>query len=305
MKKKDIILQEIAKIKSLNQRIHLHLNEYEAIHHLNEVVKQTNADMGNVENDNNEDFIVDLTTIPIDELEKQYVDFRLICFAMSFDNPLHTIGENKENSTSEPLGVVQNAILDKYQLQKWQFSIRQGRNGIEVCLVIPLLGENPQMIEIDMNDFGYFCSKKERTNINDMTYLQMKFEPQFQENISDIVRQYDCIFHATPSTNVEQILNQGLTPQNTNNYLSYPPRIYFIKGDVTEEGQNLIAQSLFRFSNSSEHEMEYTILTIKVDSIPNTIPFYFDPNHEHGIFTNESIPSNTIVGRREIKVTKK
>lgn len=294
----DELLKEIATIKSLIQRNSLHLNEFDAHNHIREEYDK----LKNL--DDSDDIVFDITVIPTSELKRQYIDYSFIVFAKSFDNPLNNINEDRQDRTSRPLGEVQNAMFDKYHFQDWQFQIHNGRNGIEVCLVIPLIGDNAKMVEEDMVEFCYFCSKRAEQNNEGMTYLAMKYEPSFQDNVSNIVRQYEFLYHATPSENIPSIMEHGLTPQTANSVFTYPPRVHLIKGDVTENGQNLVAQTLFRMSDRTETELEYTILTLNVDLIPN-IPFYFDPNHEHGIFTNDRIPSSAIVSSRTIMVRKR
>lgn len=293
------ILLEIAKIKSLIKRGGSPMSEFDAQTHIHEEYESLKK------NENQQEiFYFDLTTIPIDEIKKQYVDYRLTAFVLSFDNPLRYINEDKSDGTSRPLGEVQNSMFDKYHFMDWQFQILNGRNGIEVCVIVPLIGENAEMVEKDMDAFGYFCSKRVEQSVGDMVFLQMKYEPSFQEDISNIVQQYEYIYHVTPSENLQSIYHDGLTPKNSNTLFTYPPRVFLIKGDVTEKGQDLIAQMLFKASNRQKSEMEYTILKLQVDLIPD-IPFYYDPNHEHGIFTNETIPSAAIVGARNITVRKK
>lgn len=319
--KKD--LYEIAKMTSLLKRMDEHMSISEALHCINEEYNNlVNTECNDETNDNtnaNEVDSFDIASIPIDELKKQYIDYRLIVDLCSEDNPLRFMNEDKEDGSSRPLGEVQNAMLDKYQFHDWQFRIHQGKNNIEVCLVVPLLGDNVKMVETDMDKFGYFCSMrneyvKEETKYDpekdeytkeNIVYLKMKFEPSFQNNVSNIIREYEFLYHATPSENVSQIMSQGINPKSKNNLFSYPQRVFLIKGDVTEEGQNLIAQNLFRFSGREESEIEYTILTIDVDSIPQNIPFYLDPNQEHGIFTNETIPPYCIIGQRKVIVKKR
>lgn len=305
---------KIAKTISLFKRMGCHMSLTEAQNCINDEYgiltsrdEANNKINGNDKlNDSNKDVDThQIENVSIDELKRQYIDYNLFRNICSHDNPLYTIKEDKEDGSSRPLGEVQNAMVDKYQFHDWQFIIRQGRNNIEVCLVIPLLGDNVQMVKKDMDKFGYFCSHEDEYRKENLVYLMMKFEPMYQDNVSNIIREYEFLYHATPTENIPQIMSQGITPKSQNNLFSYPERVFLIKGDVTEEGQNLIAQNLFRFSDRKETEIEYTILTIDVDSIPKNIPFYFDPNHEHGVFTNETIPSSCIVSQRNVIVKKR
>lgn len=308
-------LYEIAKMTSLIKRMNTHMSIKEAQHCINEeydnLIDTNHGDESSTCNDNsgndnpNDSDSFDISSIPIEELKRQYIDYNLIIGLCSEDNPLRFIKEDKEDGTSRPLGEVQNAMLDKYHFHEWQFRIEQGKNNVEICMVIPQIGNNIQMVTTDMDFFGYFCSYKIEVEFENLVYLKMKFEPIFQDDVSKIIREYEFLYHATPSSNVSQILEQGIKPLSDNHLFSYPPRVFLMKGDVTIEGQNLIAQTLFRFSGREENELEYTILTLDVDSIPQNIPFYYDPNHEHGVFTNSAISPSCIVGQRNVIVKKR
>lgn len=163
-----------------------------------------------------------------------------------------------------------------------------------------------------MNACGYILSYKE--TIMEGIILKLEYEKKFQEEIRGLVGKYKYIYHLTPSVYVNKIMKQGLVPKNSNKYLSYPPRIYFILDKQTINYKmlaNMLYNAEYSYSNEkdkeniSQYKDEYTLLRCDTSKLIGKVKFYIDNNLPNSVYVTENIPPQFIeIVETNIKVNK-
>jgi hypothetical protein len=250
-------------------------------------------------------FIFDLSKIPCEELKKQYINYRFLSDNDLFGSPLMKNMETNNYITEndgycEPLNKVMDIITKKYNLKDWQFEIIEHANNIEVALLISDIDMNMEIIKNDMNQLGYFCSKVNKYEFLGMEWASMQFEPLYQNDVNSIVHNFKVLFHISPIENLESIKTKGFIPQHNNKRFNYPPRVYFVKGNVTRDDLYNMTKQL---ADTNNKYGKYNIYTIEVSRINDNVKFYFDPNYEYGVFTEEPIPYYTVISVSEIEIS--
>lgn len=135
-----------------------------------------------------------------------------------------------------------------------------------------------------------------------MDWLQLQFEPVYQDDETDTLKSKGFLYHITPEYNLESIKKNGIVPKSENNLFNYPDRIYLVKADTNAiELENLIKQ-LWQHNKNSSNNGEYCVLKINTRKLPEKIKLCLDPNYELGCWTNDVIPSECIDGVFEYNV---
>ena len=242
---------------------------------------------------------IDISNIPIEDLKKGYIDFRLIPKPSLYGHPLYEPSYIKEavGDVVEPDEVMEN-IIRKYQLPQSLSMKAEFHHKIYVYIITAMIGINDKMVEEDMNKLGYFLSVKgEPQEIEGMKYQALQFEPtsQLQQDITDKIKnKYYILYHWTPNYNVENILRYGLAPSQKNSYFNYPPRTYLMEGTKDVDSIQALGQSLCFKNKSPNNDGQYALLKIDVRSLEDDIRFFYDPNSQIGIYTEQTIPNNKI-----------
>jgi hypothetical protein len=167
-------------------------------------------------------------------------------------------------------------------------------NGVKcVAIDMPKNDGFQKRINKAMNLCGYFESI--RASMDD--FDRVHYEPKFEDEEVEIG---DVLYHLTHHSNKDKILRIGLCPYSKNNVFSYPSRIYFFKGDIPREELENAAKALDIYSNRDFDDGIYSILKIDVNSLPNNISFFTDPNHKYGLYTLSNIPPNCIIDDGEV-----
>lgn len=195
---------------------------------------------------------------------------------------------------------VKKILLNRFKLNDSQFYIeKRNKNGTEVELGAIILNNNTSKkvigeIKHFMRTCGYFESMPEQRVENFLIYI---FEPRFTNDVTEEIRKkYKYLYHATPSIYVKKILNKGLIPKSKNTLFFYPDRIFCMRGNNLSNGQintlkNVQAE---RGKHIKYDDNEYTILSINVSKLPDSIKFYVDPMSDDAIFTYDNIPPQSI-----------
>lgn len=270
------------------------------------VIKLTEKDLKNiikeavasVVSEKNSHF--DINNVPIEDLRRQYVDYRIKSRFPRFDSRLSEVPLDEDIDHSVPLEEVKEELIQKYGLADWQFSIFEGANKIYVAIFIADIKENLSIIEHEMAELGYFKSFDEPLEVDGMHWLKAQFEPMFQNKENNAVRDMRVVFHITPRYNLDSILVNGLIPRSRNTVYSYPDRIFLVKGTANEKDLYLIGRRLCITNNDERNDGRYCILTVDVSKIDNDVDFFFDPNLEVGLFTDSPIPPEAIISVREV-----
>lgn len=253
---------------------------------------------------------IDITQIPIEALKQGYFDYRLIPQSIMYGNPLYepdTITE-AVNDILPPDTVVNN-IINKYHLPQQLVIKVEHYHKIYVYVITAYIGKNDKLIEDDMNKMGYFLGARgEVVEIQNMRFQTLQFEPssQLQEDITDLVKsKFDILYHWTPSYCVEGIQYNGLIPSHKNEVFNYPPRTYLMEGNSSDEQMWNLGQQLCIKNNNPNNNGTYNLIIVDIENLDNSIRFFYDPNSEIGIYTEQPIPSNRIQVGKTVQFVKK
>lgn len=245
---------------------------------------------------------LDFSHIPKGSAKRQYVNFKLVKRMPTYGDLL--FDTSKSRRLSESVGTydieqVREEIMCSYALEDWQFVIKKGCNDIKVAIVIPNIDENDEMIKSDIESFGYYESNRDERMIDGKRYLIIQFNPRYPGSINNTVRTMSCILHISPKYNLESIKENGFIPQHRNERFSYPDRIHFLRGSVTENEIVNIGQQLCDSNNNPLNTGEYVLFTLSVSKIPKDVDFIGDACYELGICTEDRIPYDAVISTKE------
>lgn len=248
-------------------------------------------------NNNKKKFInIDFSNITYEQAKKQYVDYTKIHAFPNFSSTINnfSLKDNSivESSGSKPLSEVKKEIINKYFLDDWQFRIITSMNNIDIAIIIPQIYKNHSLIKDDMETMGYFNSISKPIVINGFNYIQMQFEPTYQDDILNDVKNMGILYHSTLTSNINNIKQKGFIPSSKNNFFDYPDRIYFSKGNT--DMKCLINITVQLANVNKQNVTDYSIIVIDTSKIPDNVKFYYDPNYQDGVFTEDTLPSNVI-----------
>ena len=246
---------------------------------------------------------IDLSNVTKKSAKKQFVNFEIICLPSSFGDILFN-DINEDKNVSYDIKKVCNEICRKYSLEDWQFQIINGCNDISVALVIPKTARNEELITKDMIRFGYYESIKYIQNMFGYPYLKIKFDPRFPKSINNTVRSMSCILHLTPMYNLDSIKQNGFIPQHKNEIFNYPPRLHFLKGDISKDNIIFIGQQLCKANTNVNNNGDYVLFTLDVNKIPKDVNFIGDSCYEYGVCTEDNIPYDCVISKEFLKFDK-
>lgn len=244
-------------------------------------------------------FDIDISEIDISALKKIYRDFRLTPNSKHFGDILSSPSVIKEafGDILSPDETVLK-LKNKYGIPEECVIKKEAYNKIYVYVVTALIGINDQLIEEDMSKMGYFCGFRGNVNeVNGMKFQVLQFEPlcQMQDDITDeIINNNDFLYHWTPEYCVKDIMENGLVPGHRNKVFNYTPRTYLIQGGYNKRYFGALGQSLCFNNNDERNDGNYALLSIDVSKINDNIRFYYDPNSEMGVYTEQVIPPDII-----------
>lgn len=253
-------------------------------------------------NDNEDDFdinSIDISKIDIEILKQSYIDLRLVPTRISYDDPLsnfHIVNES-EGDIMPPDNVV-NTIIQKYHLNSNLVVKVEASNKIYIYIITACIGRNEKLIEDDMKKMGYFLGIRGQVqNIQGMLFRPLQFEPYSQmqnDETTNIKQVYDHLYHWTPKYHLNNILQNGLIPNNQNKMFNYPPRIYLMKGNCDLFQMKDLGQQLCFVNTDQRNNGKYVLLKIDLTNIGDDVHFYYDSNTSIGIYTEQAIPPSSI-----------
>lgn len=145
---------------------------------------------------------------------------------------------------------------------------------------------------------GYYKSNEHLLN-NGMIILD--FEPRYPDDVTHYVNDIGILFHLTPSKHIQKILKNGLSPRSTNDYFIYPPRVYLLMGNSSDEFIYSCVKMLANGATTNGNpkmdiETDWSILGINVENLKNNVKFYGDTSFFNGysVFTYDNIPPTAI-----------
>lgn len=242
---------------------------------------------------------IDISKIDINILRKNYIDFRLVPSITTYDNFLSNLPHiNESFGDILPPDNVVSEIRQKYNIDSQLVLKVEANNDIHIYVITACIGINEQLIEDDMKKMGYFLScKGEVQKIENMCYQTLQFEPysQMQNNETLTIKyKYDFLYHWTPKYNLNDILKNGLKPDNKNSKFNYPNRVYLMKGDSDLNEMLNLGKLLSMVNNDNRNNEQYVLLKIDITDMANDIKFYYDSNTSIGIYTEQPIPKKYI-----------
>ena len=74
-----------------------------------------------------------------------------------------------------------------------------------------------------------------------------------------------------------------------NDLLKFPPRVYLILNNVTDDYKDILGYQLFTHNKNPNNDGNYILLKIDISKLNNDNKFYYDPNSSIGIYTEDKI----------------
>lgn len=171
--------------------------------------------------------------------------------------------------------------------------------NVWVILVrIPDVFNNKEIITRAMNSCGYHFAKTRPGFAKDgVEYVWLQFEPKFENDISIEIRAQEThLYHITPLCNVGDILHSGLQPSFKNQALSFPERVYALRGSTHDDIIIELTYQLSKHNTRVPNDGNYAVLDIDLKKIPRSVKMYQNPNHPCAIFFSDNIRPNSIIG---------
>ena len=244
-------------------------------------------------------FDIDVSEIPIEILKKGYFDYRLVPTSVSYTDVLcnETFVMEAVRDVLPPDTIVNN-IVQKYHIPKELVVKIEHHHQIYIYAITAMIGVNDKLITEDMEKMGYFMSYMGGTqNVGGMKYAVLQFEPtsQLQEDVTEAIKEkYKVLYHWTPYYNVDSIFEKGLIPSHKNTLYNFPSRTYLIKGDTSNSKLVYFGMQLCAKNEEEKNDGKYALLKIDLNKLDEAIRFFFDPNSDVGIYTQQIIPKEAI-----------
>lgn len=218
-----------------------------------------------------------------------------------------------------PSEKVRKNILRKFNLEDSQVEIveNETEEGV-VELISVILPKNSTQelignVKNEMKYCGYHLSNKEmKPYCGGSVYGVLVFEPDYSKDVSQKIRE-KCkyLYHCTDTVYIDKILKKGLIPKSNNSIYMFPDRVYCMKGDDLSMVQIESLYNIQQAHNSTmpqlqnpKESLDYCLLTIDVNKLPQDIKIYSDPFSKGAIFTNDNIPPYSIVNVQPFTLSK-
>lgn len=186
-------------------------------------------------------------------------------------------------------------MIQKHGLADWQFRLISKPHNIDIFLFIPNIGNSGKTVNEEMKQLGYFESISiPIKDVFGQEWMQIQFEPLFQNSETQEIINKGDLFHVTPSYNLPSIAKEGFIPKSENSLFKYPNRVYLFIGDTPFNEIKRVVFLLREYNKHPKNEGNYSLLSIDVNKLPDNISFYHDVNSNYGVFTEVKIPVNTI-----------
>ena len=233
--------------------------------------------------------------------EKEYFegirDIRQEALAPKYDNnlslflPMHKLNEGLV--MTYPLDTTIRYVKEYFKLKDWQI---YKSNEDKIVVEIANYGESIKYMRLAMDYCGYYLGFPTYENaIQQQGYVTLLFEPKYTNTITDeILKTEEVLFHITPRYNRKKIERFGFSPRSKNMIFDFPNRIYLLRGSAGIENAVNLGRRLYHTNPNKEHRDVYSIFTLDVKQLPNTISLYQDMNLNNGLYTSDYIKPNCI-----------
>lgn len=248
---------------------------------------------------------LDLSDVPKEEIEKQFIDFsEIITVQPMYGEPLFDTSKNKTLNEGVKktwdVETTRKLIMRTYKLNEWQFQSVDVDNSIKVCLVVPHIGDNEQSVIEDMVACGYYENQRWDKIIYGKNYTVIRFDPYFPKDITNDVRKMKTIKHITPWYTRKSIISYGFVPVSQNSKFKYPPRVHFIKEGIDEDSLLYLGEQLCDSNKNPHNDGRYKIYTLDVNKIPDNIRFIGDSCYAMGICTYQNVPYDAVIDVKDV-----
>lgn len=228
--------------------------------------------------------------------KKQY--FGIYAHGLSNDDPLSVIWGNEKLMINE--GLVKTYSLTSCKKHMINFlgftdeTFRINTNGTAM-LIFPASKNNYDTVLKAMNLYGYYVANKNpEANIFSGNYW-LTFEPKYQDNANDLLKNEKYLCHISPKVYKEKILKNGFIPYNRNSRNNFPGRVYFLFGSNKPELNLKMLKMLSIAKYGRIEQNNYCVFKIDVSKLPSNAVFHTDPNMDGAIWTYDNIPPSCIV----------
>lgn len=232
------------------------------------------------------------SSIKKDVLDACYVYYktRMHPIFWTGDREIFETLKESETLTKTPVQSIKSGLQNKYGLNDDMIQISKAANDVEIFILVGNIGDNVEELISDMDKFGFFLSRRIDGSNN---FSALRFEPKKQKTVIFNRESSSFLFHLTPTRNLNKIQKEGLIPKSENKKFKYPPRVYFIRGDVPEYRFKDVVEALEGVKE--EKDDDYSILTIDRRLLPAEVKFFYDPNFNNCIYTSSRIPPRAII----------
>lgn len=262
------------------------LTETRLVDIIREVISKT-SQAQNEENNIDIEKIFHLSSIPDNELRKQYIDLSFTVSSSGYGGKFMGVNGDilKEDATETvPIEETCRQMRSKFNLKEWQVAEQTVANGIRLVILYPGIFKNTRLIKNAMLACGWTLAFKGFAFKDGMLWRAMSFGPLFQDDVSDETRKYRYLFHWTSLYNLNSIKNNGLQPRSENKLYDYPDRLHLIKGDTPDDMIFDIGMQLCAVNTRRKNNGKYVLLAIDLDKVSSETEIYYDPRYEWGYY---------------------
>ena len=222
---------------------------------------------------------------------------------MNHDNPLSEIWLN-ENLLREglvktyPITAAKKHITEFMGLPLSAFKIEKGVNGTDYAIIqFPATEHSYDDVVKTMDVYGYTLVNKNSVEKVRAVYgwYFLQFEPKFQNDASELLKNERFLFHITPKVYKDRILKNGFVPYNRNNQYNYQPRVYFMLGSNDPADTVNMISKLSRVKYGNIDRSKYCAFKVDVKKIPQDIKFHLDPYKSGAVWTSSNVPPLCII----------
>ena len=125
---------------------------------------------------------IDLKKVPIEELKKQYVDYRLERIADGFGSLFGGFVEHDKRAVQAER--IAAKLIIKYGIDKqWQIKAVPIASTAKrtIVVAVPIFGKNEELILTDFHNAGYRPTQKKNMKVENMEWLIIQFSSFYKE----------------------------------------------------------------------------------------------------------------------------
>jgi len=171
-----------------------------------------------------------------------------------------------------------------------------------VKVVFPKSTYNETLIDNMFNTYGYF--KSDTTEL-DKDFMSAEYESKYDEVFKEQLLKQKYLYHLTTEKKWEKIKERGIIVHNGKEGFNYPERSYFFVGlrpdEFLKQFFNEKVENNSKYEGGKFYSVSLALLKIDVTPIINKVKFYYDPNMDGGVYTEDYIPPQIIEIEKFIK----